>query len=113
MDYVYELLLYLIFVQLDTRLLGVYLPEPEFVVQAEFRNVEGLDIIHFPVQPALKGTELRETLDRVGLQVKLRPLRREYVDQIDRIIEDVSVFEVKLRLDIFGESVIFALGVVL
>ena len=100
MDYVYELLLYLIFVQLDTRLLGVYLPEPEFVVQAEFRNVEGLDIVHFPVQPALKGTELRETLDRVGLQVKLRPLRPEYVNQLDLIIDDVRDVEVNLRLEV-------------
>src|SRR5712691_11413437 len=100
MDYVYELLLYLIFVQLDTRLLGVYLPEPEFVVQAEFRDVEGLDVVHFPVQPALKGTELRETLDCVGLQVQLRPLRPEYVDQLDLIIDDVRDVEVNLWLEV-------------
>ena len=103
MEYMHELLLYLIFVQLDTRLLGVYLPEPEFVVQAEFRNVEGLDIVHFPVQPALEGTELRETLDRVGFQVKLRPLRPEYVDQLDLIIDDVRDVEVNLRLEVPGE----------
>src|SRR3989441_11114444 len=100
MDYVHELLLHHIFVQLDTRLLGVYLPEPKFVVQAEFSNVEGLDIVHFTVQPALKGTELRETLDRVGLQVQLRPLRPEYVDQLDLIIDDVRDVEVNLRLEV-------------
>jgi hypothetical protein len=89
MDYVHELLLDLAFVQLDTRLLRVHLPEPEFVVLAKARYVEGLDIVYRTVQPALKGTELRETFDCVGLQIQPRPPRPEYLNQLDLIIDDV------------------------